>query len=358
MRTFIATLAAAMVEASAHGEMAEIHRPIEMWIDGVLTTKYIASDICRGSGYNLICPENGRAYIVNKPTFDIKEPDFFAPNLLNSSIEWDVDLKDHDCGCMNAFFTVSMPGRKETGDLDLQDGYFYCDANVGKLGGEFCPELDLMKANKHGWETAVHTCDEPDENGHYDDCDGDDDMYLRMNSKTWLKGKLGPDSETIDTNKPFHIRIDLEEKDGQLSGIKTIFSQEGRFATMHDLNADYLNNMSAALKNGQVFVLSNWSGDGKEELDEDQCSGKQTCSAYQTMISNIRVTRPVIPPFNPDDYEWGGGHCAHKTDDLCGRMNCPSAEHCKWSWIKGGDWNDPTAQCRCNVVVGPAKFIQ
>ena len=76
------------------------------------------------------------------------------------------------------------------------------------------------------------------------------------------------------------------------------------------------------------------------------------------MISNIRVTRPVIPPFNPDDYEWSGGHCANKTDDLCGRMNCPSAEHCKWSWIKGGDWNDPTAQCRCNVVVGPVKFIQ
>lgn len=94
------------------------------------------------------------------------------PNLADSVIEWDVDLSEKECGCIAALYLVSMPGKNEDGSLRMDsDGYGYCDAN--KVDGNWCPEFDIMEANKWSWATTPHTCDAPNEHGFYPHCDHD-----------------------------------------------------------------------------------------------------------------------------------------------------------------------------------------
>lgn len=33
-------------------------------------------------------------------------PHYFLPNLLGGSVEYDVDLSQHECGCIAAFYLV------------------------------------------------------------------------------------------------------------------------------------------------------------------------------------------------------------------------------------------------------------
>ena len=104
------------------------------------------------------------------PTLDPKNPDYFLPNLKNASVEYDVDLSNHECGCIAAFYLVSMPGRNSSGDLWMEtDSFGYCDAN--QVAGNWCPEFDIMEANKWSWATTPHTCDAPDSNNFYRNCD-------------------------------------------------------------------------------------------------------------------------------------------------------------------------------------------
>ena len=163
MRTFIASLAAAAVQAgkyeTVYSHYMQNHMggaktglsPIEIDLNGTKTTKYVLSDGCTGEGADLSCPMGSRGYIVNSPDWDPAQPDFWEVDLVGDSygtyLEWDVDLSQHGSGCINSFYTVSMPAYNKQGDLaPSSDGRFYCDANG--VGGNFCPELDLMEANK------------------------------------------------------------------------------------------------------------------------------------------------------------------------------------------------------------------
>jgi len=95
---------------------------------------------------------------------------FYKPNLLGGFIEYDMLLNDSNCGCVAAFYTVLMPGRKENGQYDpSENGMFYCDAN--KVGGNYCPEFDLMEANLYAFQTTPHSCDKPSSAGFYSKCD-------------------------------------------------------------------------------------------------------------------------------------------------------------------------------------------
>jgi len=75
-----------------------------------------------------------------------------------------------ECGCLNTFYTVSMPGKDWNGKLNpVNDHWFYCDANVAD---SLCPEMDLQEANKYSWATTPHKCNAVTSSGHYDSCDG------------------------------------------------------------------------------------------------------------------------------------------------------------------------------------------
>jgi len=89
---------------------------------------------------------------------------FFKPNLLGGVLEYDVDLSQVGCGCNSALYAVLMPA------VDNNDDDFrYCDAN--KVGGHWCPEFDIMEANKYAFHVTGHKCDAPDASGIYYNCD-------------------------------------------------------------------------------------------------------------------------------------------------------------------------------------------
>lgn len=185
MRSFIAALAAVAVQAEwAPHESSFKHlileqkqfvnggnfTPITVTEDGVDTTKYIVSDWCTSNGKDYTCNMNNRGYIMNGPSFDTGNPDFYIPNLLGGSIEFDADVSEFECGCLNTFYTVKMPSKNSSGGLNHNnDHWFYCDANVHD---SYCPEMDLMEANKYGFATTPHSCNAPNDKGHYDYCDG------------------------------------------------------------------------------------------------------------------------------------------------------------------------------------------
>ena len=105
---------------------------INIEVDGESKTFYIAANFTNNStssdDYGV--PAGGRGYISNTPTLDVNNPDYFKPNLLGASVEWDVDLSKHECGCIAAFYTVKMPGVDWNGDLWMNtDTFGYCDAN-------------------------------------------------------------------------------------------------------------------------------------------------------------------------------------------------------------------------------------
>ena len=281
MRALIAACAAASVQAGkfedflAHSNANPSNgnfTPIIVTIDGKEKTKYIASECCTSAGYDYVCPMNCRGYIIEDKEFDVRRPNFFDVDLSGASVEFDVDNSEHDCGCFNTIYTVSMPGIDAAGKPDMIDGYYYCDANA--VGGELCPEMDLMESNKYAFQTTPHQCDEPDKLGHYSKCDG---AGSAQNSVTVLGEKdYGPGSDyKIDTTKSFHVKIDFNNStDGSFAGVTTTIAQGDKNVTMVNADKPYTKNMTEALKK-QVFVISNWEGDDSW-LRKDRCNS--TCS--------------------------------------------------------------------------------
>ena len=151
---------------------------------------------------------NGRAYLSTAQ--DWNKDTYFRPNLLGGSMEYDVDLSQVSCGCNAALYLVGMPGIGSDGlPFESDDGMHYCDAN--KVGGNYCPEFDIMEANTWAYKAVSHACNEPDANGYYDWCDGAGtcavDIILDHPETAY-----GPRSQyEINTNEEFHIRVDFNQ---------------------------------------------------------------------------------------------------------------------------------------------------
>ena len=80
-----------------------------------------------------------------------------------------MDLSKTECGCDTAIYLVGLPAVNKDGSLNNTDGFWYCDAQA--VGGSFCPEFDIMEANKYAFRSTIHTCDDPDEKGFVKDCE-------------------------------------------------------------------------------------------------------------------------------------------------------------------------------------------
>ena len=255
MRSFILALAAASVQASRYandfksGKLENIMKSttsngiaIEVTVDGEKQTKYVASDKCTADGSTYRCPEDGRGYIMNSETLDTTAPDYWTVNLAGATVEYDVDLSGHGCGCFNTFYTVSMPAKNEGGAFDISDGYFYCDAGMGFPA--HCPEFDIMEANQYAFATTPHKCDAPNGNGHYYNCDGSGAAANSVDNGL----SYGPGGgHQIDTTQPFHVKLEIHASNGSVSGATTTMSQNGRTQSMSNWNGGYLGQMSSAL---------------------------------------------------------------------------------------------------------------
>lgn len=203
------------------------------------------------------------------------------------------------------------------------DGWGYCDAN--QVGGNYCPEFDLMEANKWSWATTPHKCDAPTSTGFFQNCDRGGTCQQNITDKLARNGYGPGASYTIDTTKPFHTKIAFNaDASGRFSSYTTTMTQNGKTQTMTG-DCSYLNYMSNDIGHGMAFVISNWGGDASW-LWHDRCSG--SCNWPELNINNIKIAtghvHPAPPqPINPADYTFGNP-CATASDDFCDDMHCPS----------------------------------
>lgn len=138
--------------------------------------------------------------------------------MLGGSLEYDVNLSEVGCGCVTALYTILMPA------VDYADDDFgYCDAN--NVDGHWCPEFDIMEANMYSYRATGHTCDTPNADGVYDNCDRDGQCHVDVLSDLGASF-FAPDSTAgIDTNQEFHVKIDFHETNGLFSGYTIVMTQ-------------------------------------------------------------------------------------------------------------------------------------
>jgi len=141
---------------------------------------------------------------------------FFQPDLLGGSIEYDIGLSDVDCACNAAFYMVSSPGKDTNGNFNAGPaGDYYCDAN--NVGGQWCPEMDIMEANKYAMRMTPHKCDAPNSKGHYFNCDRGG-CGKSLHSISW--NSYGPGGQyRINTNNWFHVKVDFQKGGDRLTAI-------------------------------------------------------------------------------------------------------------------------------------------
>jgi len=123
---------------------------------------------------------------------------------------------------------------------------------------------------------------------------------------------------------------------------------------MQTQGCGYLHELDNDIADGMVFVVSNWGLGGIQDwLTKDRCNWTCNVSPNES-IKNISIKVGTVHPsgggYDPTAYNFGNA-CAHVTDGQCPSENCPSVDHCKWSWLKN-DWSGgPSADCRCDIAV-------
>jgi len=188
-------------------------------VNGVDTTLFVqypkAWSSATTEGSELSFDYNNRLYLSTVQEVDTSK--YFKPNMLGGSLEYDVDLSEVGCGCVTALYSILMPAVDNT-----DDEFKYCDAN--QVGGHWCPEFDIMEANKYVFRATGHKCDAPT-NGIYSNCDrnGECDIDVLTNA---LSGDYLPGGTLgIDTNLDFHVKVEFHETDGLFSGYTVTLTQ-------------------------------------------------------------------------------------------------------------------------------------
>lgn len=234
----------------------------------------------------------GRAYLSNTRMFNKDE--FFAPNLIGGSIEYDVDLSQVGCNCNAALYMIAMPANNSDGSSRPgEDGMFYCDAN--KVGGAFCPEFDIMEANQFAWKSINHYCSIPDDQGYYDWCDKIGRSGVDIITDYPDSDPYGPGPEyTINTLEEFHVRAEFfEGVDGKLQSYTITLSQEGRDVGMRS-DGRSLSKISDDFENGMTFAMSIWTDYGHpwgnfDWLHHNVCDKHEPCGLPDLKLRNLAI---------------------------------------------------------------------
>ena len=282
--------------------------PIDMTINGEVVSLYAT----RFSWFDPDVSEdkaeihgNGRMYFTFMPNNTaVTDPELlFRVNLLGGSIEYDVDLSNSQCGCNTGIYAVQMPARAKDGSLNNTDGYWYCGANDV---GAFCPEFDIMEANKYAFRSTIHTCDDPDENGYIKDCERGG--VCALDQYSW-KNKFGDKGTSIDTNKPFTVKAEFHtigraSRSRTLTGYTITMTQgnntfvlDSADGTSKDCDVDqYIGKMGKSMVDGMALVFSFWGTDtaaGMKWLNHGVCEGGCDRKTAWSSVSNIRITEHV-----------------------------------------------------------------
>merc|ERR1719210_1506410 len=152
----------------------------------------------------LVLSHNSGLSLFSKFSGTWEPDDILQLKLLGKAISFTVDLSQVGCACNLALYLISMPaygvdGRLSEGTNRGGQPPYYCDAN--QVGGQWCPEVDIMEANTAAFQSTPHKCDEP-QNGAYFYCDREG---CAQNTRDLLKA-YGPGSQfTVDTRHPFDV---------------------------------------------------------------------------------------------------------------------------------------------------------
>jgi len=274
------------------------------------STMYLAgTNNGTAEGSKLTLNHNVGLTIISSCEEDWKPDSIAQFQLLGRTLSFTVDLSEVGCACNLAFYLIAAPGRGIDGEPNRgnhREGAppFYCDAN--KVGGQWCPEIDLMEANNHVFQATPHRC-EPSVEGHYELCDRGG---CAQNTRD-VEASYGPgDNYTIDTRYPFQVHSIFLEDDGVLTGIRTVLQQDPRRVVFEhsECGATYLASLSDAVRAGMSLRITYWGDEAKTMawLDAPPCAG-ETCSgtnAGDAVISDITVSdklwenyrAEVVPP--------------------------------------------------------------
>ena len=238
---------------------------------------------------------------------NIDTSQYFEADLLGGTLDYDVDLSLSDCGCITALYTILMPAVDNT-----SDPFQYCDAN--QVGGHWCPEFDIMEANKYAFHVTAHKCDAPDSQGVYSNCDRSGQCTVDLLTNDDLTDYGPGASYTINTLLPFHVNTKFHEDAGQFVGYTTTLTQEGNEVVQSTGDCSYyLSNMSTDMTK-MVISFSNWSSGSLNWLQHGVCSGSCNTGTNTQTFSNLKFSTTgagpvpdggVDPTPDPADYVFG-----------------------------------------------------
>ena len=242
------------------------HGALSIEVDGKPTSVYIVSTASSTSTSSnpVIIGSDSKSFIMNggygiqiaSAAATVYSADmFYNFSLLGKEFIYTVNRSAVGCSCNSALYFVSMPAFGQDQNADSgKYGDYYCDAN--KVGGEYCPEMDVSEANKYTMATTPHKCTSS-QGKHWWWCDG---AGCGQNVHNANPNAMCPGSNcTINTNNAYTHAIEFQESNGQLSGIKNTLTQGSQsFIYYSCTDSSYLQAMTDHLKNNMVLVMSQW----------------------------------------------------------------------------------------------------
>ena len=288
MKILIQLLAATFI---VHFSSAANSGPVTITVNGKPQTKYTLTDQRSAeccvyvNGSSITLRGGGRVYLGDSSSETFSPDSFYMMPLLGKRLTFDVDLSSVGCNCNGALYLLSMPAYNSAQQPEPgKDGEYYCDADM--VGGTYCPDMDVMEANKYAMASTAHICNYTAPH-YYPSCDrhGCGENVLNV-----AYGRYGPGKE-INTDKPFSLSVSFIVQYGNLVTVKNYFYQEDRNIQFDSCNPDYLQWMGKSLP-GIVMTMSLW---GTEEGGMSWLDGKSGCHGgcnvgdSKVTFSNIRL---------------------------------------------------------------------
>ena len=273
----VASLAVSVTWAANNG-------PITIDINGKYQTKYVVSaDWARNNTRvnnktSVTLVGGGRVYLGDSASDTLSTTSFYQMPLLGKRFRYNVDLSQVGCNCNGALYAISMPAYNSRQQPTPGDGGdYYCDAN--EVGGTYCPEMDIMEANRYAMASTAHTCQYLPPH-YYSSCDRGGCGTNILDGYAWA---YGPGKE-IDTSKMFEFSVAfIVGDDGNLKTVSNSFSQGDKVVKFDSCRSDYLKWMGKSLP-GIVVSMSLWGTGpgGMSWLD-----GKSGCQGGCDVKSSI-----------------------------------------------------------------------
>jgi len=226
---------------------------------------------------------------------------FRALQLLGKTVSFTVDLSRVGCNCNLALYLTQPPARSEDGSFAKGDcpwSPYYCDAN--QVCGSWCPEVDIMEANTHAFQSTPHKCDAPSPTGHYSKCDR---AGCSQNTEHMGGNVYGPGpSYRIDTTRPFTVRTtfrgNADSAYPTFTGMITVLQQEGREVIQdHAECGNYLSDLARPMAAGMALRITYW-GDRPSNMSwmDSAVCGAERCGGSNAGDAHITDLEVTVPP--------------------------------------------------------------